>query len=175
MKATNLQSVNPVWGFIFRYAFWTLVLYAAIYFENFSPLIFINTLQTDLSIYLTQLWIDLYDIPIRMSGATLIYQHGLQLQIVNECNGLAPFLFFLAAILAYPASLKAKIIWIILSYIILLIANTIRLDWILYHVIEHPEDFDFIHEVVGRYVIAVIPLVLFYFFSDRYTKMPPKQ
>jgi len=160
-----------MWGFILRYVFWTLLLYAVIYFENVSPLIFINTLQTDLSIYLTQLWISLFDMPIQMSGATLIYQHGLELEIVNECNGLAAFLFFMAAVLAYPAPIKIKIIWLILAYFILLIANTVRLDWILYHVIEHPEDFKFIHEVVGRYVIAAIPLVLFYFFSDRYTEV----
>ena len=106
-----------------------------------------------------------------MSGATLIYEHGLKLEIVNECNGLAAFLFFLAAVLAYPAPIKVKSLWIIFSYFLLLVANSIRLDWILYHVIEHPEDFNFIHEVVGRYVIAVIPLILFYFFSDRYTKV----
>ena len=171
MEMTKPQSINPMWGFILRYVFWALLLYAVIYFENFSPLVFINTLQTDLSIYLTQLWISLFDMPIQMSGATLIYQHGLELEIVNECNGLAAFLFFMAAVLAYPAPIKIKIIWLILAYCILLIANTIRLDWILYHVIEHPEDFKFIHEVVGRYVIAVIPLVLFYFFSDRYTEV----
>ncbi|WP_309497716.1 hypothetical protein [Sulfurovum sp.] len=171
MEVTKPQVINPMWGFILRYAFWASLLYAAIYFENFSPLIFINTLQTDLSIYLTQLWIAFFDMPIQMSGATLIYEHGLQLEIVNECNGLAAFLFFLAGVLAYPTPMKVKLIWIILAYFVLLIANTIRLDWILYHVIEHPEDFDFIHEVVGRYVIAAIPLVLFYFYSDRYTKV----
>jgi len=171
LEVTKPQSINPMWNFVLRYVFWASLLYVAIYFENFSPLIFINTLQTDLSIYLTQLWIDLFDMPIQMSGAQLMYEHGLQLEIVNECNGLAAFLFFLAAVLSYPASIKVKFIWIIFSYFILLIANSIRLDWILYHVIEHPEDFVFIHEVVGRYIIAAIPLILFYFFSDRYTEM----
>ena len=171
MEVTKPQAINPMWGFILRYVFWASLLYAAIYFENFSPLIFINELQTDLSIYLTQLWIDLFDMPIQMSGATLTYLHGLQLEIVNECNGLAAFLFFLAAVLSYPASIKVKLQWVIFSYFILLVANSIRLDWILYHVIDHPEDFKFIHEVVGRYVITAIPLVLFYFFSDQSTEV----
>ena len=175
MKMMKHQTFSPVWGFVLRYVFWTSLLYLAIYFENFSPLLFINNLQTDLSIYLTQLWINFFDIPIQMSGATLVYTHGLKLEILNECNGLAAFLFFLAAVIAYPASKKDKFIWIIMAYFLLLIANTIRLDWILYHVIEHPEDFTFIHEVVGRYVISTIPLVLFYLFSDRHTEVRPRQ
>ena len=160
-----------MWGFIFRYLFWVVLLYSAIYFESFSPLVFLNTFQTDLTVYVTQLWIDLFNVPIEMIGATLHYEHGLQLEIVNECNGLAAFLFFLAALIAYPASLKAKLYWGFFSYIFLFIANAIRVDWILYHVIEHPEDFELIHEVIGRYLIAAVPLVLFYYFSDRHTKV----
>jgi len=165
LEITKPQNISPVWGFVLRYAFWVSLLYLAIYFENFSPLIIMNTLQTDVSIYLTQLWIDLFDIPIQMSGGTLTYLHGLRLEIVNECNGLAAFLFFMAAVLSSPAPLKVKFIWIISSYFLLLAANSIRLDWILYHVIEYPEDFKFIHEVVGRYVIASIPLLLFYLYA----------
>ena len=175
MEMMKYQTLKPVWQFVLLYLFWAALLYVAIYFENFSPLIFINNLQTDLSIYLTQLWIDLFDIPIQMIDATLVYANGLKLEIVNECNGLAAFLFFLAAVLSYPASIKNKIIWIVFSYFLLVIANAIRLDWILYHVIEHPEDFTFIHEVVGRYVIATIPLILFYLFSDRHTELIPRQ
>ena len=172
LLVSGYQTLHPLWGFVFRYLIWVTLLYTLLYFKNFSPFILINTLHTDLSIYLTGMWIEIFQIPIQISGATLIYEHGLKLEILDECNGLAPFLFYLAAILAYPAKVKDKAVWIVSGYLLLMIANAMRIDWILYHVIEHPEDFEFVHEVVGRYVMAAIPLILFYFFTDRYTKLP---
>lgn len=156
-----------------RYSFWAPFLFALIYFENFSPLIFINYLQTDLSIYFTQLWIDTADISIEMSGTTLIFPHGLRLEIVNECNGMAAFLLFLAAAIAYPVPKKDKFHWIIFAYLFLIAINFIRLDWIAYHVIKHPEDLKFVHEIVGRYAIAVITLLLFYIFSNQSVHCQP--
>lgn len=170
MEMMKQQSISPMGWFILQYVFWGALLYGLIYFEDFSPLIVINNLQTDLSIFLTQLWINLFNIPVQISDATLTFTHGLELEIVNECNGLAVFLLFLAAVLSFPASRKVKLLWIIFAYFILLLANSIRLDWITYHVIDHPEDFIFVHEILGRYVIATIPLILFYFFSDYYYK-----
>ena len=168
LPVSRYQTLHPLWRFVFRYLVWVTLLFSFLYFKNFSPFIIVNTLHTDLSIYLTGLWINLFKIPIEISGATLMYTHGLELKILDECNGLAPFLFYLAAILAYPAKVKYKVVWIVFGYLILMIANAIRIDWILYHVIAHPEDFKFVHEVVGRYVIAMIPLILFYFFTDLY-------
>lgn len=162
-------TLNPFWSFTFQFAAWSLILFGLIYFEDLSPLIFINNLQTDLSAYLTHQWILLFNIDINMKEALLTFEHGLKLQIVNECNGLAAFLVFLAAVIAYPTTIKEKLFWALLSYFILLTANAIRLDWIAYHVIENPEDFKFAHEVLGRYIIASIPLVLFYIFSANVT------
>lgn len=153
--------------FAFQFFFWALTLFGLIYFEQFSPFVFINQLQTNLSIFLTNQWISLFDINIDMKGALLTFDHDLKLKIVNECNGLAAFLLFLAAALSYPTTLKNKVLWSILAYFILLVSNSIRLDWIAYHSIENPEDFKFLHEVVGRYIIAMIPLVIFYIFSSK--------
>jgi len=153
--------------FLFRFLLWLFFLFALFYFEHFSPLIFITHLQTDLTVYLTKLWIDFFKLPIHLNDTSVFYRHGLQLQIINDCNGFAHFLFIAAAILAYPASGKKRLYWILLSYVVILFANTLRLDAILYHVIEHPEDFTFVHEVLGRYLMALVPLILFYLFSKR--------
>jgi len=156
---------------VVRYLLWVSSLYMLVYFEAFSPFVWMHHLHTDLSIYLTHAWIEHFDIPIVMSQGTLLYTHGLQLEILDECNGLAPFLFFLAAILAYPAAQKDKIIWILISYFMFILLNAIRIDGILYHVIEYPEDFIFVHEVIGRYSMAFIPLILFYLFAEKHTQV----
>lgn len=165
MQAERI-TISPMGWFAFRFAFWSPLLFGLIYFENLSPFIFINNLQTDLNVFQVHQWVTNFEISVNMSGSYLIFEHGLKLQIVNECNGLAAFLLFLAAVLSFPTNIKTKVYWIFFSYFVLLVANSIRLDWITYHIIEHPEDFKFAHEVLGRYIIALIPLILFYFFSQ---------
>lgn len=141
-----------------------MALFALTYFDNYSPLIVVSNLQTELSVYLTTQFIDAFDIPVVMNGSSLHFQHGMVLHIVNECNGLAAMLLFLAGTMAYPASKKDIVKWSVLGYVLLLVANTIRLCLITYHVVDNPQDFEFVHEVLGRYGFALVSLVLFYFF-----------
>lgn len=158
----NHYKISPENLFVLRYIFWSLSLFGLVYFENFSPFIFLSDLQTSLTIYLTQFWIDMFDIPIQISKEVLIYTHGFTLKIVNECNGMIAFLLFLAAVFSYPTSIKTKLFWVPFSYFILLFVNTIRIDGIAYHVMEHPENFKFVHHVLGRYFMTLVPLILFY-------------
>jgi exosortase/archaeosortase family protein len=143
------------------------MLFGLIYFEDFSPFIFINNLQTDLSVFLTQKFIDFSLLPVNMIGNSISFNHDLELKIVNECNGLAGVLLLLGAFLSYPTLLRTKINWIFFSYLFLVIVNSIRLNWIIYYMIEHPENFVFIHDIVSRYFFAIVVLLLFYFFVKK--------
>lgn len=157
--------LSPMGWFTLRYLVWGPVLFGLFYFENFSPFIFINQLETDLSVFFMQQWISFHTIPVTMVGADLFFDHGLHLTVVHECNGMAAFLLFLAAVLSYPTPGSPKVFYAIIGYLIILFANTIRLVGITYYVIDHPESFALLHEVIGRYAIAGIPLILFYYFS----------
>ena len=157
-------TASPFWLFVLRYIGLCVTFFALTYFDDYSPLIVVSNLQTELSVYLTTQFIDAFDIPVVMNGSSLHFQHGMVLHIVNECNGLAAMLLFLAGAMAYPAGKQAIVKWSVLGYVLLLVANTIRLCWITYHVVDKPQDFEFVHEVLGRYGFALVPLVLFYFF-----------
>jgi len=159
-------TISPVWSYTFQFAFWSLLLFGLVYIDNFSPLAFINQAQTQLSTFLTNLWVTKLDLNITMKGSYLLYDHGLSLHITNECNGLAAYILCLAAIISFPTQQKTKVLWGISSYFILLIANSVRLDWIAYHVIENPDDFIFAHEVLGRYIYAFVALMLFFLFTS---------
>lgn len=151
--------------FAFRYVFYGVILFGLIYFEEFSPLIFINDLQTKLSVFITQQWINILELPIEVEGHYFTFKHGLELTLDPECNGLATYLFLLTAIISYPSNIKQKIKWSILSYVILFIANTLRLNWIIYHVIDYPEDFIFVHDIIGLYSMVLLTWIIFYFFT----------
>ncbi|MDO9208254.1 MAG: exosortase/archaeosortase family protein [Sulfuricurvum sp.] len=158
--------LSPMGWFTLRYLFWAPFLFLFFYFDSFSPFIFINQLETDLNVFLMQQWISFHAIPVTMIGPDIFFHHGLHLTVVNECNGMAAFFLFLASVLSYPTPGSPKIFYALFGYLVILLANTVRLVGITYYVIDHPESFALLHEVVGRYVIAGIPLVLFYFFSQ---------
>jgi len=151
--------------FTLRFAIWSALLFSLIYFEEFSPFYFVHTFQTNATIYITDLWIDYFQIPVQLVGNTVIFQHGLQLRILNACNGLTPFVLYLAAILAYPTRYKQKISWFFGGMIVLLTLNMIRIMLITIYVTHVPDGFNCAHNIVGRYSIGTSALLLFYYFT----------
>lgn len=158
------RVASPFWLFVLSYAYWGTALFGLIYIEDISPLIVLSNMQTELSIYLTKQWIAWIDIPVSVDGAFLLFEHGLKLEIVNQCNGLAAFLLFFAATLAYPTHTRAIVRGAVLAYAVILAGNIARLCLITMHVVDNPQDFVFAHEVLGRYALALLTLIIFYRF-----------
>uniref|UniRef100_Q31GH9 Exosortase/archaeosortase family protein n=1 Tax=Hydrogenovibrio crunogenus (strain DSM 25203 / XCL-2) TaxID=317025 RepID=Q31GH9_HYDCU len=154
-----------MFGFIVRYVFWVCLLFWMVFFDQFSPIFIINQLQTDLMISLTWLWVDALELSLRIQDNTLILSNGMSLRIVHECNGLTPFLLFLAAVLAYPTFWKNKVAWAIFGYIALLVINVVRMLLITLVVIDYPDLFHFAHDWVGRYSVGLLTLGLFFLFT----------
>ncbi len=150
--------------FVLRFAIWSLLLFALIYFTD-SPFYFINVFQTDATIFVTDFWINHFNIPVTLEGNTVVFDHGLHLLILNECNGLTPLILYLAAILAYPTRYRIKVRWLLGGMIVLLTLNMVRIVMITLVVILYPDSFRWAHDFVGRYGIGAVTLYLFYFFT----------
>ncbi len=103
----------------------------------------------------------------------MTFEHGLQLMILNECNGLTPFVLYLAAILAYPTRYVTKIKWFIGGMIVLLTLNMLRIVLITMYVVSYPDGFECAHNIVGRYSIGAVTLYLFYFFTTHVSTCTP--
>jgi exosortase/archaeosortase family protein len=152
-------------GYAVRFAVLAPLFFALLYFEGFSPLIFVNEMQTELTAFLTEEGIALFAMPIRMDGNTLLFEHGMRLYIVNDCNGLAPVLFFWSAVLAFPTLLKRKVSWLLAGYAALTALNMIRIIAIAYGVTLDAESFGWSHNIVGRYGMGLFTLALFWIFT----------
>ena len=159
--------------FTLRFAIWSGLLFSLIYFEHLSPFYFIHTFQTEATIHITDLWINYFHIPVHLVGNTVIFQHGLELRILNACNGLTPFILYLAAILAYPTLYKQKIIWFLGGMVILLTLNMFRIMLITIYVVDVPDGFNCAHNIVGRYSIGTSALLLFYYFTTQVSTCTP--
>jgi len=150
--------------FIFKYSVWLSLLFLLIHFESYSPLYFLNAWQTQITIYLTYVWVDVFNIPVQMLGNSLYFSHGLKLVILDECNSMLPLLMFISGVLAYPSDCHNKIYWMTLGYFVVSIVNLARIYLVTYIVLDNASHFHLAHDYLGRFLILVTTFLLFYTF-----------
>ena len=79
-----------------------------------------------------------------LDGALVSYD-GFPVEIVGECVGVYEVVIFCACVLAYPASLRAKLIGLPLGTVAILIFNLVRIIGLLIVGRHQPALFDFFH------------------------------
>jgi exosortase/archaeosortase family protein len=161
--------------FSIGYGVWAGLLFALFFVEGYSPLFAVNQLQTQLTTLITQGWAQMLALPLQIEGPTLRLPNGMNLHIVHECNGLVPFLLYLAAILAYPTGWKSKLLWALGGYVALQVINTLRMLLITLVVLEDKSLFHLAHDWVGRYAVALLTVALFFAFTHYVTVIQPKR
>jgi len=143
----------------FLLSYWLgIALLFAIFYWNFSPLApLINNLQTDLTAYLTSL-----TLPegIMKEHKIFINSH-YALVIEKACNGIIPYLFFLASILAFPSTKTHKLKWAIMGYIFITAMNIFRIWFVTQFVLQTTNNFSLAHDYLGNGLLILTGLVLF--------------
>lgn len=154
-------------GFFIRFLFWLVLLFVLFFIESFSPLYVVQAWQTELTIYLTYLWIHYFDIPVNMIGNTVYLDNGFKIWILDACNGLIAYLLLAVAILAYPTTWVYRLIWLVEGYFYLLLANSLRIDFVIYITMFDAGYFYCAHDCVGMLAMGVIILAFFILFTMR--------
>ena len=143
----------------FLLSYWLgIALLFTLFYWDYSPFSFqINNLQTNITIYLTSL-----SLPERMMEAHKIFiSPSYALLIEKACNGLIPYLFFLASIIAFPSTLKHKIKWAILGYLFISAMNVFRIWFVTQFVLEEKNNFTLAHDYLGNGLLILTGLILF--------------
>ena len=133
-------------------------LFFAIFYWDLSPFsAMINQLQTDFTTYLTSL-----TLPANMMDAyhILINTH-YSLVIEKACNGMIPYLFFIASIVAFPSTLMHKVKWAIMGYIIISLMNIFRIWMVTQIVLQEEKNFSLAHDYLGNILLIITGLGLF--------------
>lgn len=143
--------------FIFFYLF-TLTLLFTFFYWDLSPIASsINLWQINLSSSITSFTLD---DNLMQDNHIFINQH-LTLVIDKECNGLMPYFFFLASVVAFPSPIKHKINWAILGYILLSLLNIFRIWFITQFVMYSENSFSLAHDYLGNLLLVLSSTVLF--------------
>ena len=82
--------------------------------------------------------------PASLDG-NLVQLGGFGVRIIEECTGLFEAIIFLAAVLAFPASLAKKAIGLALGVPLLYVFNVLRILGLLVVGEQRPELFEFMH------------------------------
>lgn len=108
------------------------------------------------------------DIP-RVTGA-VITSDRISLEISRGCDALEPFILFAAAVVAFPTSLRAKIWGVVGGFIVLHLADLLRILALYYIGIHLPNLFHFAHVDFGQAIFVLFTISLWVAWASRFAK-----
>lgn len=143
----------------FLLTYWiSVALLFVIFYWDYSPIsVAVNAGQTELTSFLTSIVLPMN----MMEGNHIFITSHYSLIIEKACNGMILYLFFLAPIFAFPATLEHKIKWAIGGYIIIMLVNVFRIWFITQLVLEERSNFSLAHDYLGNILLIITAMALF--------------
>ena len=143
----------------FLFSYWLgIALLFGLFYWNLSPISsYINFIQTNLTATLTSLALP----------SDMMHQHRIfinqhyALVIEKACNGMIPYLFFLASILAFPSTTIHKVKWAIMGYVFISAMNIFRIWFVTQFVLQEQSNFSLAHDYLGNGLLILTGLILF--------------
>jgi len=145
------------------------LLFAVFYWEVSPVAPMLNGVQTNVTTFLTSL-----TLPSGiMEEERIIINPHYALVIEKACNGMIPYLFFLASIIAFPSTLRHKLFWGLLGYVVIEGINILRIWIISMMVLEQKSNFSLAHDYLGNALLIITALGLFVLFVKSRKSLSP--
>ena len=143
--------------FLLSYWLGIALLFALFYWEVSPFSLAINEFQTNLTALLTS-----FSLPQGMMEAHRIFiTEHYALVIEKACNGMIPYLFFLASIIAFPSTFIHKVKWALMGYVFISAINTFRIWFVTQFVMQEQKNFSLAHDYLGNGLLILTGLILF--------------
>ncbi len=104
---------------------------------------------------------------VTMQG-TVIRSSRFAVNIRNGCNGVEAMLIFLAAVLAFPASWRSRLIGLALGILAIQIVNLVRVVALFLSGVYFPRIFDSSHTVIWQTIVILFGVLLWIFWANRF-------
>ena len=119
----------------------------------------------------TGLFLKLFGMGVNVSGR-VVSLSNFSMEVVGECTGLYEMLIFLAAMIAYPASYKKKLIGAGLGIPLLYMINVIRMIFIAIIGNWSPKTFDFFHMYFWQVAMILIIVSVWVLWIEKVVHYP---
>jgi exosortase H (IPTLxxWG-CTERM-specific) len=110
--------------------------------------------------------LDLLGQDVRMQG-TIIRGKRFAVNIRNGCNGVEAMLIFLAAVLAFPAPWRARLLGLVIGIVAIQAVNLIRVVALYLTGAYFPSWFDASHTVIWQTVVILFSVLLWILWANR--------
>ena len=101
------------------------------------------------------------------ADGTVLWSDSFTANIVAECAVVGPLVLFAGAVLAYPASLGAKGLGVLIGLVVLTCANLVRIMSLFWIGATFPQYLDVAHLLVWQAIIILLAIVLWLFWVER--------
>lgn len=161
-KLKNLKNKYPIPIFLFTFVVLFFMFYKLLYLdvvaENIHPKIIYATA------YLPCLIISLFGENVSFISGTTIASPGFSLRVIIDCCSVEPMAIFSAAVIAFPATWKQKLIGITFAIPVFFIINIIRIVS-LYYVGAYVslQAMDRVHLDIWQGLLILFSIVLCFF------------
>jgi exosortase H (IPTLxxWG-CTERM-specific) len=120
---------------------------------------FVNGAMADWTAKSTAWTLSLLGAQAQAQGSTVVSTH-FTFNVITECTAVFPIIIFLAAVLAYPASWKRKLVGAAAGIPLLLLINTVRLVSLFYIGYLYPTFFETAHLLVWQSLMIFFTLLI---------------
>ena len=102
----------------------------------------------------------------RVDG-TILSSGTFAVDIVAECTAVGPLVLFIGAVAAYPSSLKAKSLGVLLGLVVLSLVNLVRIISLFLIGSAYPDYLEIAHLLVWQTAIILFAIILWLFWVER--------
>jgi exosortase H (IPTLxxWG-CTERM-specific) len=99
---------------------------------------------------------------------TIIQGHRFAVNIRNGCNGVEAMLIYLAAVLAFPASWRARLFGLGLGVVAIQLVNLVRVIALYLTGVYFPKIFDASHTVIWQSIVILFGVLLWILWANRW-------
>jgi len=110
--------------------------------------------------------LDLIGQDVAMDG-TVIRNRRFAVNIKNGCNGVETMIIFLAAVLAFPASWRARLAGLAIGIVAIQLVNLVRVVALFLTGAYFPALFDSSHTVIWQTIVILFGVLLWIFWANR--------
>lgn len=107
-------------------------------------------------------------------AGTVMRSPQFALDVRNGCNGVEAAILLAAAIFAFPATLRSRLIGLAIATVAIQLLNLVRLSSLFWLGEHHRRIFDFFHVAVWQSLIILAAISMFVFWSLKFAERPVK-
>lgn len=106
------------------------------------------------------------------AAGTVIRSPRFALDVQNGCNGVEAVILLVAAILAFPATLRSRLAGLAIASVAIELLNLVRLSSLFWLGEHHRQIFEFVHVAVWQTLIILAAISIFILWSLKFAERP---